>query len=133
MRVIFGAMRSGFDQVFLYAQVSDDEVLSLRRVLAHEEGEQLIRAVEMVKIDRVKADVFADEILELIRGNLAEAFEARDFVAGSQFAHRCLLFLFAIAVFRHLFVSHPEKRCLEDEEVIVTDDVREELKEEREQ
>ena len=38
----------------------------------------------MVEVDRVEADVLADEVLELAGGDFAEAFQARDFVARAE-------------------------------------------------
>ena len=36
--------------------------------------------MEVVEVDRIEADVFADEVLELAGGDFAEALEARDLV-----------------------------------------------------
>ena len=51
-----------------------------------------------MEVDRVEADVFADEILELAGGNFAEAFEARDFVAGAERVDGGLLLLLGVTV-----------------------------------
>ena len=74
-------------EILLRAEVLDDEVLPLRRVLAHEEGEEFVGAVEVVEVDRGEADVLADEVLELAGGDFAEALEARDLVAGTEAGH----------------------------------------------
>src|SRR5947199_52505 len=101
--------------------MADDEVLALRRVLAHEEAEELVAVVEMGQRNRLQADVVADEILEFPGGDFAQALEPRDFVAGPELGHGALLFLLGIAVDRFLLVAHAEERRLEDEEMSVAD------------
>src|SRR5205814_2184889 len=124
---------SRLDQILLHAQILDDEILPLGRVRAHEERQEFVGAVEMVEVDRVEADILPDEILELAGGDFAEALEARDLVAGAERGDGGMFLLLAIAILRDLLVAHAEERRLEDEEVIVADDVREKLEEEREQ
>ena len=67
---------SRFRQILLHAQISDDEVLPFLSVLAHEEGKQFVGAVEVVEVHRIKTDVFADEILELAGGDLAQPLKS---------------------------------------------------------
>src|SRR5690349_12624939 len=106
---------SGLDQVFFHPEVVDDEVLPLRRVLAHEEREEFVAAVEMVQVHRVEADVLTDEILEFAGGDFAEALEARDLVAGAALDHGGLLLLLRVAVARDLLVADAEEGRLQDE------------------
>ncbi len=87
----------------------------------------------MVEVHRLEADVFADEVLELAGGNLAEALEARDLVAGAEFLHGRLLLALVVAVGGLLLVADAEERRLEDEEVAVADEVGEELEEKRDE
>ena len=48
--------RLRLDQILLHAQVLDDELLPLLRVLSHEEREQFVGAVEVVEVDRVEGN-----------------------------------------------------------------------------
>ena len=68
-------LRHRFDEILLHAQVSDDEVLTFLGILAHEEGEQFVGAVE---VHRAEADVFADEILELAGGDFAQPLKSME-------------------------------------------------------
>src|SRR4051794_35499659 len=101
---------SHLDEILLYFQVADDEVLPLRGVLAHEEREQLVAVVEMIERDRFEPDVLADEILELARGDLAQSLEARDLMARPELHHRGLFLSLGITVDRLLLVPHAEER-----------------------
>ena len=64
---------SHLHEILLHAEVLDDELLPLGRVFAHEEGEQFVAAGGVVEVDWVEADVLADEVLELVGGDFAEA------------------------------------------------------------
>ena len=78
-------------ELFLHAEVVHDVHLAFRRVFAHVEGEELLHALVLAG-DRValfvqsviadgdglQAHVWADEVLELIRRDFTEAFEAGD-------------------------------------------------------
>ena len=120
-----GCGRSGFDQVLLDAQVLDDEVLPLGGVLAHEEGEEVVGAVEVVQGDRLEPDVLADEVLELAGGDFAQALEAGDLVAGARASATAACFsVLGVAVLGLLLVADAEERRLQDEEVTVADDAR---------
>src|SRR4030095_9457427 len=89
--------------------------------------------VEVVEVDWVESNIFADEILKLAGGDFAESFETRDFGAGAERIYRGLLLLLGVTIPGDLLVADAEERRLQDEEVIVPNDVGEELEEEREQ
>jgi hypothetical protein len=72
----------------------------------------------------------ADEVLELVRADLAQTLEPRDLRGLAQLDDGPLPFLIAVTVDGLLLVPHPEERCLQDVEVVVLHQVREELEEE---
>ena len=65
-------------EVFFNHEVVDDEVLPVGCVLAHIELEHLLDGVFLFDRHGVEADVFSDEMLELVGRDLSEAFEAGD-------------------------------------------------------
>src|SRR4051812_34041323 len=97
------------DEVFFYTEVVDDEVLALRGIFAHEEGEEFVGAVEVMELDRIEADVRADEVLEFARRDFAQTLEAGDFVAGAEVADSGLFLLLGITVLGYLFVADAEE------------------------
>src|SRR5690606_36018918 len=80
------------------AQVPDDELLPVRRVLSHVEGEQLLRPLAFLELDRIEAHVGTDHELELVRRDLAETLEAGDFGGLSEFRQRLLLLRLVVAI-----------------------------------
>lgn len=63
----------------------------------------------MVQVDRLEADVLADEVLELAGRDFAQALESRDLVADAQFPDGRLLLLLGVAVQRPLLVADAEQ------------------------
>ena len=61
------------------AEVRPDEFLPNRRVVAHVELDDVGDLVFAGQVHRLQADAVADERLKFRRGDLAQAFEARDF------------------------------------------------------
>jgi len=76
---------SHLHEILLHAEILDDELLPLGRVLSHEEGQEFVGAVEVMEVDRGEPDVLADEVLELAGGDFAQALEAGDLVIRSEF------------------------------------------------
>ena len=64
--------------VHVLSQVFDDEVLTVRGVLAHVEGEQFLHAFAFLILDMVEAHVRADHEAELVGRDFSEALEAGD-------------------------------------------------------
>jgi len=124
---------AGLHQILLNLQIPDDEVLPLGRVLTHVEREQLVGVVQMIERNRIKADVFADEIFELVRRDFAEALETRDLVGRTELRDGSLLLGLVVTVDRFLFIPHPEQRGFENREMAARDQVGEKLQEKREQ
>ena len=80
----------------------------------------------------LQADVLADEALELVGRNLAEAFETRDFGAAAHLLQRGFLFGRAVAIHVALLVAHAEEGSLQDIQVPGADHVGVEFQEEGE-
>ena len=78
--------QDGFGFVFFDFEVVDDESLAPGGVLAHVEGEHVFDRHALWDDDGVEADVLADEVLELVGGDFAEAFEAGDLGLGRSMA-----------------------------------------------
>ena len=89
--------------------------------------------MQVVQRQRIEADVLADEILELARGNFPQPLEARDLVGRAELRHRRLLLLFRVAVDRFLLIAHTEERRIQNKQMPVADQVGEELQEKRDQ
>ena len=68
--------------VFDY-EVVDDELLAFGGVVAHVEGEEVADGIFFAEFDLVEAHVGSDEVLELVRRDFTETFEACDFGVGS--------------------------------------------------
>src|SRR5664280_141865 len=127
------SIASDLHQVLLDPEVVDDELLALGCVLAHEEREQFVAAVQMRERYGLEPDAGADKVLELVGRNLAQSLEARDLRAVAKSRHRRLLLRFRIAVDGLLLVAHAKERGVEDEQMTARDELREEWQEERNQ
>src|SRR5208283_4688649 len=122
---------SGLHQILLDLEMVDDEFLALGGVLAHEEREQFVAAVQVGERHGIKADAGTDEILELLGRDFAQSLEARDLGGSPEPGHRRLLLPVRIAVGGLLLVAHAEQRRLENEQVAARNEVRKILQEER--
>ena len=108
--------------------------LAHRSVVAHVVFEHLAERSVGRNADRFKAHVFVDELTEFFRADFAKTFESCDFETGLADFLRCLVaFGFVVAVLGHLLVAYAEKRRLQDVQVLLFHEFREELQEERHQ
>ena len=89
--------------------------------------------MQVVQRQRIEADVLANEILELARGDFPQPLEARDLVGRAELRHRRLLLLFRVTVNRFLLIAHAEERRIQNKQMPVANQVREELQEKRDQ
>src|SRR5581483_2086987 len=110
-------------------QILHDEVLPLRRVLAHVEGQDAAGFGLRRVLDAAEPHVFSDELLELAWRNFAQAFEARDLGLRADLLDRGFALGVAVTVNRLLLVPHPEQRRLEHEEMSVVHELIEEAEE----
>ena len=101
-------------------EILHDIVLPRGRVLAHVEGEDLLAVHAGRVFHPAGPHVFADELLELRRGNFAQPFEARDLRLAAEFRRRGIALGFVLAINRLLLVAgevpHVERLALERED-----------------
>jgi hypothetical protein len=65
--------------VHVFAQIADDELLALRGVFTHVEGEDIAHGLAFLELDGVEAHVRADHEFELAGRDFPEALEPGDF------------------------------------------------------
>ena len=70
--------RSWLNQILLHSEVIDNEILSIRRVLAHVERQHVFHRLMVVDGHGVQSDVRPDEVFELVWRNFTQAFESCD-------------------------------------------------------
>ena len=87
--------------------------------------------MQVVQRDRIEADVFADEIFELMRRDFAETFKPRDLVRGAELRNGGLFLFLVVAIDRLLLIPHAEQRGFENREMAARDQVGEKLQEKR--
>ena len=72
------AAKSGFSLLHRHDEAVHDVIFALGRVLAHVEIEDRAGLGAGSKLLFARPHFFADELLELLRADFAQAFEARD-------------------------------------------------------
>ena len=85
-------------KVFFHNKVVDDEILPFHRVFAHVVFQERLHLVALVERHLFQSDIWADEMAELVRRNLSQTFESRDFWCGREFLDSSQAFLFVVAV-----------------------------------
>ena len=128
---ICGASEAGLG-FGLDAEVVHDELAAFGGVAAHVEAQKGGNFVFVGDFDGGEAHVGADEVLEFVLVDFAEALEAGDFGAA-QGRDGGVAFFFGIAVAGFLLVAHAEEGGFEDEEMAGEDDGFEEAQEEGEE
>ena len=107
-------------------------LLAAWRVVAHVVFEHLAECCVGRNAHGFEAHVFVDELSEFFRADFAKTFESCDFETGlADFLRGLVAFGFVVAVLGHLLVTHAEKRRLQDVQVLLFHEFREELQEER--
>ena len=81
-----------FYRILFHPEPVDDKILSFRRVLAHIEGKYISQVILLFQANRLQPDIGTYKMLEFIRRDLPEPFEAGDLRIFPQFFN-CTAFL----------------------------------------